>query len=261
MDTFTFDKIWKALSDATRRELLDLLRESPKTTGTLCAHFEHLTRYAVMKHLNVLVEANLVVVRRKGRERWNHLNAVPLREIYNRWVSKYQDHFAASLTQLKHSVEGAAVLKHITPQKEIVMDNMLVEQEVFIKDTPENVYEAMTNDVTQWWHHRYREDSKAVYLEPTVGGRFYEDYDGSGNGALYCTVTHVDPAKELFLSGPMGMGDPVIGNIKFLYEEKDGGTLLKLSHHAIGEIGQERMQGYEKGWDELLQRLKGQLED
>jgi DNA-binding transcriptional ArsR family regulator/uncharacterized protein YndB with AHSA1/START domain len=259
MDKITFDKVWKALSDATRRDLLDLLRERPQTTGSLCAHFEHLTRFAVMKHLNILVEANLVVIRRKGRERWNYLNAVPLRGIYNRWVSQYQDKFAASMTQLKMTVEGTS-RKEDRRLKEIVMDNMLVEQEVLIKDTPAKVFEAMTNDVSSWWHHRTRDDSKGVYLEPSVGGRFYEDYDGSGSGALYCTVTHVDPAKELYLSGPMGMVDPVIGNIKFLYEESGGGTLLKLSHHAIGEIGEERMKGYNQGWEELLQRLKGLIE-
>ena len=69
--------IWKALSDPTRRRILDLLKERPRTTGELCDAFEELSRFAVMKHLAVLEGAELVIVRPHGRERWNHLNTVP----------------------------------------------------------------------------------------------------------------------------------------------------------------------------------------
>jgi len=81
------DPIWKALSDPTRRKILDLLNERPRTTGELAESFS-LSRFAVMKHLGVLEGAGLIGVRREGRERWNHLNAQPLTRMYDRWLSR-----------------------------------------------------------------------------------------------------------------------------------------------------------------------------
>ena len=92
--------LWKALSDPTRREILDRLRERPWTTGELAESFPS-TRFAVMKHLEVLVEAGLVLPRKQGRERWNHLNAQPLQALYERWVRPYEAHWAGGLQRLK----------------------------------------------------------------------------------------------------------------------------------------------------------------
>ncbi|HEU4898462.1 MAG TPA: metalloregulator ArsR/SmtB family transcription factor, partial [Actinomycetota bacterium] len=74
--------VWRALADPTRRAILDLLADRARTTGELSEAFPEVSRFAVMKHLGVLETAGLVVVRRRGRERWNHLNGVPLREAY-----------------------------------------------------------------------------------------------------------------------------------------------------------------------------------
>lgn len=97
--------IWKALADPTRRAILDLLKKEPRTTGVLCAHFEALSRCAVMKHLEILHDANLLIIKRDGKFRWNFLNAAPLQEIYDRWLCKYTAPLAASLTGLKTHVE------------------------------------------------------------------------------------------------------------------------------------------------------------
>lgn len=99
------DAIWKALADATRRDILDDLRHGPRTTSEVVEQFPHLSRFGVMKHIDVLREAGLVNTRKEGRKRVNSLNAVPLRMIYERWVSKYEDLWASMLTGLKHSVE------------------------------------------------------------------------------------------------------------------------------------------------------------
>lgn len=98
------EKVWKALADPTRRRILDLLRDGPRTTTAIAAAFPT-TRYAIMKHLRVLERAGLVLVERRGRERWNHLNAVPLRAIYERWISRYADRWAVSLLSLKRHLE------------------------------------------------------------------------------------------------------------------------------------------------------------
>lgn len=100
------DRIWKALADATRREILDVLRDGPRTTTEIVERFGNLSRFGVMKHLEVLREAGLVQTRQDGRRRINSLNAVPIRRIYERWVSKYEDHWAKKLVALKTSLEN-----------------------------------------------------------------------------------------------------------------------------------------------------------
>jgi DNA-binding transcriptional ArsR family regulator len=97
--------VWKALADSTRRSILDTLREGPKNTGEICAQFPALTRFGVMKHLKVLQEAKLTVTEEQGREVWHYLNAVPIRQIYERWISPFQEHWAVSLQSLKHKLE------------------------------------------------------------------------------------------------------------------------------------------------------------
>jgi len=98
--------LWKALSDPTRRDILDRLADGPMTTGQLAEAFPHMTRYAVMKHLGLLHEANLVAIRREGRQRWNHLNPVPLRAIYERWLIRFTEPVAANLLALKRFAES-----------------------------------------------------------------------------------------------------------------------------------------------------------
>ena len=106
------EKVWKALSDKNRRRILDLLRESEMTTGDICSHFKKITRYGVMKHLGILERAGLIIVKREGKHRWNYINPVPIREIYERWVRKYEENWSSYLIQLKNIAEsGTKVLK------------------------------------------------------------------------------------------------------------------------------------------------------
>jgi len=98
------DSIWKALADETRRAILDCLRDGPKLTTDIVERFPELTRFGVMKHLQVLRDAELVLTREEGRNRVNSLNAVPIRQIYERWVSKFAEHWATTLIGLKESL-------------------------------------------------------------------------------------------------------------------------------------------------------------
>ena len=100
------DRVFKALSSQVRRQILDDLRDQPLTTGTLCAHFAELDRCTVMQHLKVLEEADLVIAVRKGRERWNHLNAIPIQEIHERWIGPHAAAATAKLAKLKRELEG-----------------------------------------------------------------------------------------------------------------------------------------------------------
>lgn len=104
--TKELDPVWKALSDSTRRSILDLLREGPKKTTEIVEKFPGVTRFAVMKHLDVLRAANLVVTEASGRERINSINIVPIRQIYERWVSPFADLWSSTLLRIKDDVES-----------------------------------------------------------------------------------------------------------------------------------------------------------
>ena len=100
------DAIFKALANGKRRQMLDAIRSAPQTTGALCERFPEMDRCTVMQHLKVLEEADLVIARREGRERWNHLNALPIQRIHNRWISQYAGHAMNVLEALKGKTGG-----------------------------------------------------------------------------------------------------------------------------------------------------------
>ena len=101
------DAVFKALADASRRELLDRLRaENGQTLNELCARLD-MTRQAVTKHLVILEGANLVVARRSGREKLHYINPVPINEIAERWIDKYEHHRLKALSELKRALEGS----------------------------------------------------------------------------------------------------------------------------------------------------------
>jgi DNA-binding transcriptional ArsR family regulator len=99
------DPVWKALSDATRRAILDFLRDRPRTTTEIVESFPHLSRFGVMKHLDVLRQAHLVQTREAGRQRVNSLNVVPIRQIYERWVGPFQELWSGELLRIKEIAE------------------------------------------------------------------------------------------------------------------------------------------------------------
>jgi DNA-binding transcriptional ArsR family regulator len=123
------DDVFRALADPTRRSLLDeLFKQDGQTLSALEARLP-MTRFGVMKHLKVLEEAGLVVTRRRGREKLHFLNAVPIRLIHDRWVSKYAERWTAALSNLKQRLESTMVKVF----------------EIYIKTTPERLWQAITD--------------------------------------------------------------------------------------------------------------------
>src|SRR5919202_344047 len=127
----SMDEVFRALADPTRRSLLDeLFAEDGQTLSALEGRLP-MTRFGVMKHLKVLEEANLVVTKRRGREKLHFLNPVPIRLVHDRWVSKYAEPWAAALSGLKHDLEEERTMEKVF--------------EIYIKTTPERLWEAITS--------------------------------------------------------------------------------------------------------------------
>lgn len=226
------EHVFRALANPVRRRMLDLLRGGPRTTSELAEAFSELSRFAVMQHLKVLEEAGVVVVRRSGRQRFNHLNAVPVREIYERWVSRFAGEQAESLLALQRHVEGG----EMEQARKIELASQLR-----VKAAPERVWTAITDEQMDWYPYSYGgERLKRIVTEPGVGGRTYEDW-GDGAGILYNTITYWDPPKTIGTRGHLNGG---ILLEQWMTLEADGDeTVIKASTVTFGPITDEMAEG------------------
>ena len=129
------EDVFKALADPSRRTLLDaLFREDGQTMTQLQTHLE-MTRFGVMKHLQVLERAGLITSLKVGRERKHYLNPIPIQQVYDRWVSKYAGTWSGALTRLKYELEERAPMSETTTHV----------YEIFIRTTPERLWQALTD--------------------------------------------------------------------------------------------------------------------
>ena len=241
--------VWKALASAQRRALLDFLRDGPRTTGELAAALPGLSRYAVMQHLGVLEAASLVLVRREGRQRFNHLNAVPIRQVYERWVTPLAGDDAARLTSLE---------RHLTKERNMTSETgrkVQIESELRILATPQRVFDALTKEALDWYPHTYGGDRvKAITVEPKVGGAYFEDW-GDGAGKWYGTVTWWDPPRQFSYLGHLGGGTTL--EQTYVFEASGEETVLKQSLCAFGPITDDAALGITSHGD--LKRYEEQL--
>jgi uncharacterized protein YndB with AHSA1/START domain len=134
-----------------------------------------------------------------------------------------------------------------------------IELKFEIEASSKRIFAALTEEIGAWWTHRFKDGGRVV-LEPRPGGRFYEDW-GEGSGALYATVTYIDPPVELRLVGPMGMAGAVVGSMVFAIAETGGFTRLTLTHAILGSVDRETVEAYRSGWKELIgSSLKAHVE-
>ena len=236
--------VWPALADPSRRAMLDLLRDGPKTTGQIATRFPS-TRFAVMKHLRVLEAAGLVVVRRHGRERWNHLNAIPLQQVYDRWVTPYRALWAPRLTDLKARLEGDDAMTTTAPASPFVR----VELEIWIDAPRDRVWKALTEETTFWWPRSfYTGPAKGFHIEPRLGGRVFEDW-GNDAGAVWYTVFALNPRTSIDLQGAMAVPyGPAFTLLHIGLEDDAAGTVLTLSDSTLGEPTTEGDSTKKEGW-------------
>jgi DNA-binding transcriptional ArsR family regulator len=245
--------LFYALSDPTRRRILDLLRRREHTTGQLAEAFPS-SRFAVMKHLAALGRVGLVVSRREGRQRWNHLNAVPLRRLYERWVEPYSGHWAGKLLDLKRTVEG----KNMASTKEL--SAAVVELEVPIDAPPAKVWKAIVDEPGRWWRKDfYAGPAKELRLEARPGGRLWEDW-GEGGGLVWYTVAAVSPGKSIDLAGHLMPaycgGSAATTFLRLELEARGKKTVLKLTDNVFGRLTGDLQASLKTGWAQLFGALK-----
>ena len=218
------DQVWLAVASSTRRRLIELLRDGPRTTGELCGGFST-TRFATMKHLGVLERAGIVMVRRQGRERWNVLNPEPLREIEGRWPGLLPAERVAPAPPAPAAIVPIAPPAATAPSLALIPPARLV-TEAFIDAPPWRVFDALTQNLAAWWggpHLRSAEATNLV-LEPQPGGRVVEEW-GHRQGALRAIVTAIKQDEHLELTGTVaGQAAGVLG---IRLERREGGTLLR----------------------------------
>jgi DNA-binding transcriptional ArsR family regulator len=244
--------LWRALADPTRRRILDLLRQRPLITGDIAGQFA-ISRIAVMRHLEVLSEAGLATSRKRGRERWHYLNAVPLQKLHRRWAEPAAAGFASTLMRLQDTVEAEG--RHMEPMRPTVDIALDIE----MNGTPAVVFAAMTTDVGGWWGHPFvTARATSLALDPRLGGLFLERWENGGH--VIASVTGWASDEHLQLTGAFHMGVGV-GVASFDLAESDAGTLLRFSFRAIGVVDAAVAEDMASGWAELVRtRLKGLVE-
>ena len=231
--------MFKALADPSRRLLLDeLFRKDGQPLSALEARLP-MTRFGVMKHLKQLEQAGLVVTRRRGREKLHFLNAVPIRLIHDRWVSKYTEPWVAALSGLKQQLEKT-------------MEKIF---EIYIKTTPERLWQAITDP-----EMRRKYNFGVVVISDWTPGSHFE---GTGNGMkiLEGENLEVDPPRRLVQSFRAMWGDDVkaAGTSRVTWEIQTiaDSCLLRVTHDKLPEGANAQLFG---GWPMILSGLKTLLE-
>ncbi len=230
------DAFWKAFANPRRRQILDELGTGPKTTGELADALPEVSRFAVMQHLGVLTDAGVVLVERRGRHRYNHVNAAALRGFYERWVSRYADAAAAELTALKRHLEEE-------PMETETVRVLRLENELRFAAPPERVFRALTDpgEILKWFPYTYGENRvKRIVFEPRVGGQQYEDW-GEGKGHFYGTVLEWDPPHRVAVRSRLHAGT-IMDTVNTVEPTKDG-SVLRSSRVIVGPITDDQAEG------------------
>jgi uncharacterized protein YndB with AHSA1/START domain len=235
------DEVFRALADPTRRSLLDeLFRQDGQTLSALRGRLP-MTRFGVMKHLKQLEEAGLVVTKRRGREKLHFLNPVPIRLVHDRWVSKYAEPWAATLSGLKQTLEAS-------------MEKVF---EIYIKTTPERLWEAITDREIR---SKYQWDSQiSSTWKP---GSHFEMRSGVGSLLLVeGENVVVEPPRRLVQSMVALWGEDVKseGTSRITWEIEPVGDSCRLTvtHDQMREGANDQLYG---GWPMILSGLKTYLE-
>jgi uncharacterized protein YndB with AHSA1/START domain/DNA-binding transcriptional ArsR family regulator len=253
------DKVFKALADPTRRGLLDeLFKENGQTLSALEARVD-MTRFGVMKHLAVLGDAGLVVTRRRGREKLHYLNTVPIRLAHDRWVSKFAEPWAATLSWLKTDLEDETMetVKMVSWTKGTApVAGGTAVFEVFIKTTPERLWDAIT-DPEQRRKYSFGVETHSDW---TPGSEYISRVPGVVDIATGQNI-EVDPPRLLVQTFEALWSDEVKdhGTTRVTWQIEPVGTSCRLTviHDQLSPDANPQLYG---GWPMILSGLKTLLE-
>ena len=201
-----------------------------------------MTRFGVMKHLKILEEAGLIVTKRHGREKHHFLNAVPIRLVHDRWVSKYAEPWAASLSELKNAIEETSMEKVF---------------EIYIKTTPERLWEAITSS-----EMRQKYNFGVGVSSDWLAGSHYEASHPKAPGLLIEGENLVvDPPRKLVQSFTALWSDDVsregTSRVSWEIEQVRDSCRLTVTHDQLSEHANSELYG---GWPMILSGLKTLLE-
>ena len=238
------DGVFKALADPTRRALLDeLFKKDGQSLSALeqsLPRGSRMTRFGVMKHLKLLETAGLVITKKRGREKLHFLNAVPIRLLHDRWVSKYTEPWVATMSDLKSRLENKTMEKIF---------------EIYIKTTPELLWKALTDTEMR---SKYTFGA-VVTSDWTVGSRYQAV--GKGMPIFEGENLEVDPPRRLVQSFQALWGEDVKseGTSRVTYEITPIGDSCRLvvTHDQLREDANNQLYG---GWPMILSGLKTLLE-
>ncbi len=233
--------MFRSLADPTRRSLLDeLFQRDGQTLGELEGRFT-MSRFGVMKHLKQLEEAGLVVTRRRGREKLHFLNAVPIRLVHDRWVSKYAEPWAATLSGLKNRLEQS-------------MEKVF---EIYIRTTPERLWEAITDSEIR---SKYQFGAR-ITSDWTPGSRYEMGAPGAPGLLGEGENLEIDPPRRLVQSMTALWSDEVKseGTSRITWEIEPVGDSCRLTvtHDQLREGANGELYG---GWPMIISGLKTWLE-
>ena len=237
----TVDAVFKALSDPTRRQLLDSLQAKAGQTLTELESGLGMTRFGVMKHLRVLETANLVVTRRSGRFKHHYLNAAPIQEVADRWIAPYQKPFARFALDLKTQLESP-----MADKPDFVL-------ETYIRTTPKALWDAIINpEKTAQYYYKGRVQASDL----RVGGRFYY-LDPQGEVNLDGEIVEIVPEKKLVTTfKALWAPDGELTRVMYEIEEIGEACKLTLTHFDAARA----RAGVEVGWPMIIAGLKTLLE-
>lgn len=241
------DKVFKALADETRRRLLDRLHEeNGQTLGELCARIA-MTRQSVTQHLGVLEEANLVSTVRRGREKLHYLNPVPLHEIQERWIDKFERPRLSALSAVKRQAEEATTMS----------DKPTFVYVTYIRSTPEKVWDALTDAelTAAYWGHSNVSDWQR-------GSRWeHVRTDGSGIADVVGKVVESERPTRLVTTWAAPEDEEredVHSRVTFDIRPHEDIVRLTVTHEDLRDEGE--FADVSGGWPAVLSNLKSLLE-
>jgi uncharacterized protein YndB with AHSA1/START domain/DNA-binding transcriptional ArsR family regulator len=239
------DEVFRALADPTRRALLDRLRErNGQTLGELCGPLA-MTRQSATQHLGVLEAANLVSTVRRGREKLHYLNPVPLWEMQDRWIEKFERPRLRALSAVKRRAE-----------EDTMADRPCYVYVTYIESTPERVWEALTDPSLsgQYWGH-----SNVSDWQP--GSRWeHRRVDGSGIADVVGTVLESAPPRRLAMTFDSPGQEPPGGPSKVTFDIEPYHEIVRLTVTHENLAGDDALEAVSAGWPAVCANLKSLLE-